>query len=166
MYTLLQNHVTSGTPKVKVTLDEDGGMDGKSLARRLDRLDDLNKKSCKSEWSITKLRSFISFNDIKKLSQSLKQMLSKYVNASLVQLLIHSFLQKNDSDFLFHWDSLFLLNCYFWISLAFSCVPLKLSFKVIRMLIWTSQVGEYVSCVPLKLSFEVIRILMTLISIC
>lgn len=94
VYTLLRNLVTVDTPNVKVTLGKDGGMDGMSLVRRLDRLDDLDKKSCKSELSFTKLRSYFSFNDIKKLSQSLKQMLSKYVNASLVQFLIHSFLQK------------------------------------------------------------------------
>ncbi|TMX01481.1 hypothetical protein EJD97_024444 [Solanum chilense] len=78
VYTLLRNLVTVDTPNVKVTLGKDGGMDGMSLVRRLDRLDDLDKKSCKSELSFTKLRSYFSFNDIKKLSQSLKQMLSKY----------------------------------------------------------------------------------------
>ncbi|XP_055821431.1 DNA-directed RNA polymerase IV subunit 1 [Solanum dulcamara] len=78
VYALLGNFVTSDKPTVKVTLDEDNEMDGKSLARRLYKLDDLNKKSCKSQWLIANLRSFLSFNDIKKLSQSLKQMLSKY----------------------------------------------------------------------------------------
>lgn len=78
VYALLGNHVTSHKPQVKVTLDEDNEMGGKALARRLYKLDDLNKKSCKSQCSIAKLRSFLSFNDIKKLSQSLKQMLSKY----------------------------------------------------------------------------------------
>ncbi|CAN4127502.1 unnamed protein product [Withania somnifera] len=78
VYALLGNHVTSHKPQAKVTLDVDHEMNGKALARRLYKLDDLNKKSCKSQWSIAKLRSFLSFNDIMKLSQSLKQMLTKY----------------------------------------------------------------------------------------
>ncbi|XP_016567789.2 DNA-directed RNA polymerase IV subunit 1 isoform X1 [Capsicum annuum] len=78
VYARLSSHVTADKPKVMVTPDDDIEMDGKSLARRLYKLDDLNKKSCKSQWAIAKLRSLLSFNDIKKLSQSLKQMLSKY----------------------------------------------------------------------------------------
>ncbi|XP_059276067.1 DNA-directed RNA polymerase IV subunit 1 isoform X1 [Lycium ferocissimum] len=78
VYALLRNHVTSNKPKVKVTLNEGNEMAGKSLAQRLYKLDDLNKKCCRSQWSIANLRKFLSFNDIKKLSQALKQILSKY----------------------------------------------------------------------------------------
>lgn len=88
MYALLGNHVTSNKQQVKVTLDEDNETADKALARRLCKLDDLNTKRCKSQWSIANLRSFLSFNGIKKLSQALKQMLSKYVNASLMQFLL------------------------------------------------------------------------------
>ncbi|MCD7452091.1 DNA-directed RNA polymerase [Datura stramonium] len=77
VYALLRNHVTSHEPKASV-VNEDNEMDVKTLARRLYKLDDLNQKSCKSQWSIANLGSFLSFNDIKKLSQALKQMLSKY----------------------------------------------------------------------------------------
>ncbi|KAK4338358.1 hypothetical protein RND71_042845 [Anisodus tanguticus] len=98
VYALLGNHVKSHKPKVKVTpLYEDDEMAGKSLAQRLYKLDDLNKKSCKSQWSIANLRSFLSFNDIKKLSQALKQMLSKYAidrelseaDKSIVMMALH-----------------------------------------------------------------------------
>ncbi|PHU28343.1 hypothetical protein BC332_00436 [Capsicum chinense] len=78
VYALLSNHVTTDKPKVKVTLDDDIEMGGKSLAGCLYKLDDLNKKCCKSQWAIAKLRSLVSFNDIEKFSESLKQMLSKY----------------------------------------------------------------------------------------
>ncbi|XP_070038864.1 DNA-directed RNA polymerase IV subunit 1 isoform X1 [Nicotiana tomentosiformis] len=97
VYALLGNHVTSNRQQVKVTLDEDNETADKALARRLCKLDDLNTKRCKSQWSIANLRSFLSFNDIKKLSQALKQMLSKYAidrelseaDKSIVMMALH-----------------------------------------------------------------------------